>query len=386
MKVKKNIHNYEICGTPYLLPAGQGIMEHIKGLSTNEVGIALWEMLEQGCEKEELLDYMMKRFEASDEERPILLKDLNAYLTNLKNHGFFDTPLYEPEPSDPVRLVTIGPLSIHLRIPEAVFQSFFSAFSAPSQASDNAADQSITFCRHFPPSYPTGQVLVRSDEVLIMDTEKQYVILPLKGHYVHEIHCSKDGAIAKIYGWYEETADCHEELLSALRFPFLILAQQKGLCVMHSASLLYHGYAFLFSGHSGVGKSTHVQLWQDNFGITWINGDLNLLGIKSGQAFCYGLPWCGTSGISTPGEFPLGGITFLKKAPYNKVTALSREQFTLLLAQRMITPNWDTAMMQESLSTAEELSSRILGFRLECTKDSKAAHTMKAAIDNALHD
>lgn len=384
MKVKKTIHNFEINGVPYLLPVGQGIMAHEKGLATNEIGIALWEMLKQGKRQEELLEYMMKQFEASEEERPLLQKDLNDYLTNLKNHGFFDAPLYEPEPADPVRHVQIGPLSMSLRIPEKVFQDYFSAFHDPVRQADDDADQTITFCRHFPPSYPIGLVLVRSDEVLIMEAEELYVILPLKGCHVHEIHCSKDGSFAKIYGWYEETESCHEELFAALRFPFLILAQQKKLCVMHSASLLYRDKAFLFSGTSGVGKSTHVKLWQDTFGTSWINGDLNLLGIKNGQAVCYGLPWCGTSGISTPGEFPLGGITFLKKAPYNKVTGLAPEQFILLLAQRMITPNWNAAMMQESLSTAEKLASRILGFRLECTKDPEAAYTMKSAIDTAL--
>ena len=50
----------------------------------------------------------------------------------------------------------------------------------------------------------------------------------------------------------------------------------------------------------------------------------------------------------------------------------------------MITPNWTKAMMQESITAAQDIASLIHGFRLECTKDPSAAIAMKAAIDQVL--
>ncbi len=384
MKVKKTIHCYEINGTPYLLPFGQGIMDHEKGFATNAVGKALWEMLQNGMSKEEMVDQLMLLYEATEDERPILETDVNAFMTSIQNHGYLDLPLYEPQSKDSLHQVNFGPLAVQYQIPEQLFTSYFSAFETKNDISGLSPDQTVIFCRHYPPAYPNGTVLVRSDEILIMDTDQHYVILPLQGHFVQEIHCTKDGRLAKIYGTYDACDACHEELFAALRFPFLILAQQKGLCVMHSASLLYNNMAWLFSGHAGAGKSTHVTLWHETFGTPWINGDLNILGIKNGQAVCYGLPWCGTSGIFTPGEFALGGVVFLKKAPFNKVSGIPADQFTLLLAQRLITPNWTAEMMQKSISIAEKLTSCIQGFRLECTKDPSAAQVMKESIDHAL--
>ena len=396
--VKKTIHCYEINGTYHLLPIGQGIMDHEKGLATNEVGKLIWDTLAQGGDSEEALRVLMREYEATEEDRPILEADLNAFLGTLQQHGFFEAAWHEPENGTPARKVKIGPLTMELHIPDALFERYFVPFStledAPSAAQPDVipsvtactsattgADQTVTFCAHHPLTKQNGQVLVRSEEVLIMETEDSFVILPLLGRCVYEISCTKDGREAFVYGTNDGTSACTEELFSALRFPFLILAQARGLCVMHSASLLYQGKAWLFSGHSGAGKSTHVQLWQDTFGTPWINGDLNLLGIKEGQAVCYGLPWCGTSGISTPGEFPLGGVTFLNQAPYDKVSGLASDALALSLAKRMITPNWTASMMQQNIDAAISLSSLIHGFRLECTKDPNAARVMKSAID-----
>ncbi|MBR4734406.1 MAG: PqqD family protein [Lachnospiraceae bacterium] len=397
-RVKKTIHCYEINGTYHLLPIGQGIMDHEKGLATNEVGKLIWETLASGGDREEALRVLMREYEATEEDRPILEADVNAFLGTLQQHGFFESAWHEPENGTPARKVKIGPLTMELRIPDALFERYYVSFStladAPSAAQPDTipsvtartsattgADQTVTFCAHHPLTKQNGQVLVRNEEVLIMETEDSFVILPLLGRYVYEISCAKDGREAFVYGTNDGTSPCMEELFSALRFPFLILAQARGLCVMHSASLLYQGKAWLFSGHSGAGKSTHVQLWQDTFGTPWINGDLNLLGIKEGQAVCYGLPWCGTSGISTPGEFPLGGITFLTQAPYDKVSGLASDALALSLAKRMITPNWTASMMQQNIDAAISLSSLIHGFRLECTKDPNAARVMKSAID-----
>lgn len=385
MKVKKTIHCYEINGIPYLLPFGQGIMDHEKGFATNAVGKSLWEMLENGLTKEDMVNRLMQLYEATEDDRLVLEADVNDFMTCIRNHGYFDVPLYEPESKDNIHQVSFGPLSVQLQIPEKLFMTYFSAFEV-SNGTSFSPDQTVVFCRHYPPAYPNGTVLVRSDEILIMDAGDAYVLLPLQGHFIQEIHCTKDGLSAKIYGMYDASDACREELFAAMRFPFLLLAQQKGLCVMHSASLLYHDKAWLFSGHAGAGKSTHVTLWHDSYGTPWINGDLNLLGIKEGQAMCYGLPWCGTSGIFTPGEFALGGIIFLKKAPYNKVSGMPIDQFTLLLAQRLITPNWTADMMQKSISIAEDLTSCIHGFRLECTKDPDAALVMKKAIDSVLQN
>ena len=79
MKLKKTIQCYDIEGVPHLLPFGQGITEHVKGLATNEIGKLLWTMLSQGASREELLKCMMQYFEATAEDLPLLEADLDAF-------------------------------------------------------------------------------------------------------------------------------------------------------------------------------------------------------------------------------------------------------------------------------------------------------------------
>ena len=89
---------------------------------------------------------------------------------------------------------------------------------------------------------------------------------------------------------------------------------------------LYRGRAFLVSGSSGTGKSTHSALWHDLYQTPLLNGDLNLLGIRDNIPYAYGLPWCGTSGICTPKDYPLGGIIFLKQAAIDQVQSLQPDE------------------------------------------------------------
>ena len=71
------------------------------------------------------------------------------------------------------------------------------------------------------------------------------------------------------------TEEEQDSLFLAIRPVFLFLAQKKGMFVLHSASLLYLEKAWLFSGPSGMGKSTHTALWKKLFDTPFLNGDLN---------------------------------------------------------------------------------------------------------------
>ena len=109
-----------------------------------------------------------------------------------------------------------------------------------------------------------------------------------------------------------------------------------------------------------------------------------MLGIKNGQPYIYGLPWCGTSKIYTTATCPLGGIVFLKQAPFNRVDSLAPDEQALFLMQRMISPTWTKDLLLKNLAFAETLAPLTKLFRLNCTKDPKAADIMKTAIDQSL--
>ena len=107
---------------------------------------------------------------------------------------------------------------------------------------------------------------------------------------------------------------------------------------LHSSAVVWEGKAYLFSGDSGMGKSTHTRLWQSVFGsgARVINDDKPALRLIDGVWYAYGTPWCGKDGININEKAPVAGVCFLKQAPHNAIRRLSsREALECILRQTL---------------------------------------------------
>jgi hypothetical protein len=95
--------------------------------------------------------------------------------------------------------------------------------------------------------------------------------------------------------------------------------------MLHSSAIAYRGNAYLFSGPSGVGKSTHTRQWQQTFGeaVQVFNDDKPALRYVDGRWYAYGTPWCGKDGINQNKKVPLAGICFLKQGQENRIRRLT---------------------------------------------------------------
>jgi len=97
---------------------------------------------------------------------------------------------------------------------------------------------------------------------------------------------------------------------------------------LHASAAVYDGRAYLFSGDSGVGKSTHSRLWQEALpgAVQIINDDKPALRRVNGVWYAYGTPWCGKDGINANTKAPLAGLCFLKQAGDNRICRLAPAQ------------------------------------------------------------
>ncbi len=362
---------------PYLLPYGQRIAEHRRGMRLNEAGVFLWNHLSQAGTRDELLTLFALHYEALPSEIPILARDMNAFLDELCTWGMLED---EKEPPCARHKLYLGGLSVDLNTPPELSIPQFDAFCAKK---DNAPDFTIHIksgsglsC-----SPSGGQLLVCTEELFVIEQETEYHIRFPLAPQITECRLKKDGTRANLYVVPPFREPLLSDLFHAIRLLFLYRAQQSGRIAIHSASLYYREKTWLFAGSSGTGKSTHTNLWNAWFHTPVINGDLNLIGLLDGQPMVFGTPWCGTSGVFHTGKLPLGGIIHLKQNGTNECQPLTKDAQTLSLLYRTISPSWTGELMDRNLQLAASISEKIYNTRLLCTKTPEAAFFMRQQID-----
>ena len=107
-----------------------------------------------------------------------------------------------------------------------------------------------------------------------------------------------------------------------------------GIFLFHGAAVDIDGAAYVFSGTSGVGKTTHARLWKRNIpGARIINGDKPFIMGGDVPKVC-GSPWSGKERQYTNTTVPLKAIILLERGTHNKITQIPFSQaFIPLLEQ-----------------------------------------------------
>ena len=158
-----------------------------------------------------------------------------------------------------------------------------------------------------------------------------------------------------------------------------LLLQHEGL-LLHASLVKYKGVAIAFSAPSGVGKSTHADLWQTHLNAEILNGDRAALrkGQEGWQA--YGSPHAGTSRIFKNDDAPLRAIVFLQQAKENRLRRLSvAEAFPLLYPQLSI-HHWEKPFVEKATDLALELLAQTPAYLLECLPEESAAVLVKKGL------
>lgn len=149
---------------------------------------------------------------------------------------------------------------------------------------------------------------------------------------------------------------------------------------LHSSLIKVNDRAYVFSGPSGIGKSTQADLWKKHRNAKILNGDRSIIRKINDGYFAFGSPFAGSSDIFVNDSGKLSGIIFLKKGNENKVERLDEKRgFTLLYSQSML-----TGVSKEYLSMGVELladlAKNIPVYELTCTPDIKAIETLEYVI------
>lgn len=384
MKLESGYCICHVCGADYLMPVGQNIADFGRGMKLNPSSALLLQFLKEEHSFEEVVRLFCETYEILPEDEAGLRDDLKQTIRFLTERGYLNDGRRDGwlEEQRSQLNYKIGPLVVGINGPERMMHRFLASFATEEAL---PADQIVTMYSGAPYERVNGEVVIRNEDVILMDAGAFYVFLFPVYDGIHELHVTKDGTRAVCYyQWLgtERAEELIEQLFHALRFSFLILAEKHQIYAVHSASMLYDGKAWLFSASSGTGKSTHVGLWQEAFGVSPLNGDLNLIGMQNGVPVVYGIPWCGTSEIYTTETYPLGGIGFLKRSEADRVEQPEEDDAAILLMNRVIYPVWTDKTIQRVGTFAETIVQNAQLFRVFCTKNPSAATAVKEWIDD----
>lgn len=371
----------KIADSYYILPYGQNIVDYRRSLKTNKTGAFLWNALEQECSHKELLSKFAAYCKADPEKIPEIEQDMNLFLKQLRIQHMIKGEKQSLSCGGRIcHYLNIAGLILKITAPTPAFAAEFNAFLT---SETETPDQTIEVYYDLPHEHPNGTLLLRNEQLIVCDIKEEYLLLFPASQNLSEAYLRKDGTHASFFCHCQNDTELAQDLFHAIRFVYLYLAQKRGLFALHSASILYQNHAWLFSGKSGEGKSTHTKLWNTLFQTPLINGDLNLISLNGTTPRIHGIPWCGTSKISDTATHPLGGIILLKQAKNDTCIALKEDEKQILITQRLISPAWTREQLQYNLDFVERLVKHIDVYRLLCTKNNSAVYTLKKQIDTA---
>ncbi len=169
---------------------------------------------------------------------------------------------------------------------------------------------------------------------------------------------------------------------SVLRIVHSLILAERGGFLLHAASAICDGRAYLFSGVSGAGKTTITRLAPPD--VTLLTDEISYVrptetvragALKDGGADAYqafGTPFAGE--LAKPGEncrAPIGGLFFLAQGPENRIDAIPAAEAVRRLMRNILFFAGDTDLVEKLLAVACDFVSRVPIHRLTFYPDSK---------------
>ena len=145
---------------------------------------------------------------------------------------------------------------------------------------------------------------------------------------------------------------------------------------MHASVIMKDGFAQLFLGHSGTGKSTHSRLWMEAYGdeAVLLNDDNPILRLlASGEVRVYGSPWSGKTPCYKQLSAPVHGIVKLNQAPKNEIRRLGLPQAYAYMLSSASGLKIEPDMMDALYDTIARIIQTTPMYHLDCLPDTDAA-------------
>lgn len=183
--------------------------------------------------------------------------------------------------------------------------------------------------------------------------------------------------------WTEATLFCDRYADENYALPLAALCSRLAYFnafLLHGSLVELEGEGVVFTGYSGIGKTTQAQLWEKYLNAEIINGDKLFLRIRENKVYGYGIPWKGSSPYCKNKKVPVRGIVVLRQAKENSIRKLGSAECLEYFMPHIFLPHWDPECVSRALDAFDEILRNIPVWLLDCRPDEDAVLLTKERI------
>ena len=159
--------------------------------------------------------------------------------------------------------------------------------------------------------------------------------------------------------------------------PLSSLLLERGTLTMHASYICHRGEGILFSGPSGIGKSTQAELWQQYRGAKVVNGDRVLITPTDNGTLVASHYLSGTSGVCSNVTSALKAIVLLEQAGENTTRPTSAWQILRLVMGQIDYAVSDREQLIKVSGLVEKMLRSTTVCRYGCRIDENAVDTLE---------
>lgn len=151
----------------------------------------------------------------------------------------------------------------------------------------------------------------------------------------------------------------------------------NGAFVLHSATFDVDGVGVAFAAHSGTGKTTHMNLWQEYLGdkMVIVNGDKPIVRFFDDEPetpYAYGTPWNGKERLGCNMRTPLKHICFIERSETNYVEQVDKKDAIDRIFNQVYMPKNPMAVVN-TMQLIDRLLSCCKLWTIHCNMELQAA-------------
>ena len=158
-----------------------------------------------------------------------------------------------------------------------------------------------------------------------------------------------------------------------------LMIRENRLC-FHAACVDTPLGGVLFSGPSGVGKSTQAELWCRYRGGRLINGDRPILSLDGEGVLAWGSPYAGSSRCYVNDNSRVCAVVMLSQAPRCNVRKLGISEAVRRICGGLNIHTWDRSFVSRACDLAVQVASRVPVYELACTPDEDAVICLEKTL------